>query len=331
MAPRTARAAPTSRSASPHPASRVPWWAALLLAGLSHVLLRQTAGESVPAWPALLDGVSSGSHPGQSLAAWLQYLVPALCLAAAASAWAKQRRRAPREAGSSLSLSGLRRLRPIEFNRLVSQGFRRMGYHVVESGLTGARADGAVDIELRKDRQAFLVHCKHWKTAKIEAAAVRDFHALMTDRRVAGGFMVTTGRFSREARQYARGIQLNLVDGHLLRTMLDESRPRAADVASPSDTVPRDPPKPVEWSPESVLVPLPAGASVAIAQGEAIELAGDDWPGVEAPAAPPLSSPSCPRCNGSMALRTAREGRHAGRGFWGCTQSRHCKGVRPLV
>lgn len=43
--------------------------------------------------------------------------------------------------------------------------------------------------------------------------------------------------------------------------------------------------------------------------------------------APP---PACPHCGKPMALRTAHQGRHAGKQFWGCTGYPQCKGVRQL-
>lgn len=40
------------------------------------------------------------------------------------------------------------------------------------------------------------------------------------------------------------------------------------------------------------------------------------------------SVPSCPVCNGTMVLRTARKGKNIGRQFWGCQQFPKCKGTR---
>jgi restriction system protein len=42
-------------------------------------------------------------------------------------------------------------------------------------------------------------------------------------------------------------------------------------------------------------------------------------------------SPSCPLCGKGMRLRTAKRGSHAGRGFWGCIDHPHCKGLRALA
>ena len=47
-------------------------------------------------------------------------------------------------------------------------------------------------------------------------------------------------------------------------------------------------------------------------------------------AAPSAQIPTCPQCGKLMALRTARQGKHAGSQFWGCTGYPACKGTRPL-
>ena len=38
----------------------------------------------------------------------------------------------------------------------------------------------------------------------------------------------------------------------------------------------------------------------------------------------------CPRCGKPMTLKTARQGKHVGSRFWGCTGYPDCKGTRPL-
>jgi four helix bundle suffix protein len=41
----------------------------------------------------------------------------------------------------------------------------------------------------------------------------------------------------------------------------------------------------------------------------------------------PTSPPECPQCGGQMALRTAKNGKHAGQAFWGCTGYPGCRGT----
>ncbi len=37
---------------------------------------------------------------------------------------------------------------------------------------------------------------------------------------------------------------------------------------------------------------------------------------------------SCPKCNSKMVYRTAKKGKHAGTGFWGCSRFPKCRGTR---
>jgi four helix bundle suffix protein len=42
------------------------------------------------------------------------------------------------------------------------------------------------------------------------------------------------------------------------------------------------------------------------------------------------NAPACPKCNKPMTRRKAREGRNAGKEFWGCTSYPECNGVRKV-
>ena len=284
---------------------------------------------------------------GDSLASawpWLVVALVALVALWGAHQWRQSRPRSRRPgAGAEIwSPSALRRLGSGEFVRVIERAFESRGYHVIDRGLSGARGDGAVDIELRRGRETYLVHCRHWKASKVGVEAVRDAHALVDHRRCKGGFLVTTGRFASDAKRYARGLPVELVDGALLVSMMDRPgmSPAAAfavPAADPAPTVRR----PVEWSPESVLVPMPADLVTELSSlPPSMRSAGPQSQGhavaarvpadkVDAPAT--LATPSCPMCSASMVLRTAREGRHAGRGFWACSRRKECKGIRALA
>jgi four helix bundle suffix protein len=41
-------------------------------------------------------------------------------------------------------------------------------------------------------------------------------------------------------------------------------------------------------------------------------------------------APHCPSCGKPMVVRTARQGKQAGRHFWGCSDFPDCRGARPL-
>ena len=201
----------------------------------------------------------------QSTWVWWPYLVLAAGVLVAMAVWFVRRRdgavaqQSPLAEGAGAANAAAAtyawsRLRPTEFMRLVGDGFRARGYHVVDSGVTGARADGAVDIELRRDRETYLVHCKHWKSPRIDVEALRAFNAVLVKRQMAGGFVVATGRYTHDATQFARGMRLGLIDATQLGALIAEGRAADADAASvgPRGALP----KPVAWAPESVFEPL---------------------------------------------------------------------------
>jgi tRNA(Leu) C34 or U34 (ribose-2'-O)-methylase TrmL len=128
-------------------------------------------------------------------------------------------RSTPRDVAiGDLSPEALCRLRPTEVGRFVRHAFGLRGYQAVSSSDTDLADDCALDLELRKDRQTYVVRCKHWKSVRVDADAVRDFHAQIVSSRAAGGFLLSTGRFSQESVRYVRDCNLTLIDGKLLKT-----------------------------------------------------------------------------------------------------------------
>lgn len=113
-----------------------------------------------------------------------------------------------------------------DFEILMGQWFKTQGYEVVQAG--GAHADGGVDIELRKDGELYLVQCKHYRAWKVPVDTVRDLYGVMTSRGAAGGFVVTSGRFTEPATEFASGRVITLIDGESLAQILKQS-----DVAQP--------------------------------------------------------------------------------------------------
>ena len=51
---------------------------------------------------------------------------------------------------------------------------------------------------------------------------------------------------------------------------------------------------------------------------------------LELPRAESTAAPACPRCGADMVRRTARQGLHAGRDFWGCSTFPACRGTVAL-
>ncbi len=123
--------------------------------------------------------------------------------------------------GGLASLAALNKMTWKQFELLVHQAFRHRGFVIGETGEAGS--DGAVDMVLRKAGDYFLVHSQLWKQARIDVSPVRTLHNAMRARNAAGGFMVTTGSYSREAMAFASGRNIHLIDGPTLREMLNDT------------------------------------------------------------------------------------------------------------
>ena len=224
-----------------------------------------------------------------------QFAVPFICLLGALVPFMRRRKRMALvdTVTHSSSASALDNMSWREFELLVGESFRLQGYKVMEQG--GARPDGGVDLALRKGNETFLVQCTQWKAFKVSVDIVRDLYGVMAARGAAGGFVVTSGRFTADATEFANGRNVKLIDGPILLGMI-----RQAKASVSSSTAP---------SPQSAVPQWPkASVYKATSTAEAM--------------------PSCPVCRASMVLRTARKGVKAGSTFWGCSSYPACRGTR---
>ena len=225
-----------------------PWWVGVGLAITAFLLLHRVAG--LP-----LVTMAPGSQLAQSMsramvvaAAQLgQYVVPMLCLAGAAlSAW-RRRQRASLvvKVTQSESASALDGMTWQQFEVLVGEAFRLQGFQVIETG--GGGADGGVDLVLKRGAETFLVQCKQWRALKVSVQVVRELYGVMAAQGAAGGFVVTSGRFTDDAVAFAHGRNVRLIDGTKLHGLLQQARratapqPVRPPVASPAIDVPTCP------------------------------------------------------------------------------------------
>ena len=295
-------------------AAATPWWAWVGAAVILHLLLH---------WAAVPDAVGparfgdAGGLASQgflaALASVAQYLVPALCIVGAVVCPQPRhaRRVAPAGASDGAATPALETLSWREFVTLVGQAFRLQGYNVNEPG--GAGADAGMDLLLRKERQTFLVYCKHWRAAKVGVETVQAAHAAMRIRGAAAGFVLACGRFNREAVQFAAGANIRLVDGPALLALIQQARASLPDCASTA---------PVELEPVRAAPPrlTDSVASPRVAARPPLR-------GAVASAEQALP---CPVCGAEMRRRKAKRGLNAGQYFWGCSRHPDCKGTRRL-
>jgi restriction system protein len=216
--------------------SKLPWWVGVVLAIAACVWLHNVAVSEVT---AVVQPGKMGDFVGQSvfktLASVGQYLLPLVFLVGAAmSAFGRYKRRALHEqVAGSPDRSALNDMSWQQFEALVGEAFRRKGYAVTETG--GGGADGGIDLVLKKQDETFLVQCKQWKAFKVSVNTVRELYGVMAAEGATGGFVVTTGVFTDEARAFAEGRNIELMDGKALHALIrGVSVPAKAAAASPA-------------------------------------------------------------------------------------------------
>jgi restriction system protein len=201
--------------------SKLPWWVGVVLAIVAYVWLHSVATSEVTAvvQPGKMgDFISQNLY--KTLASVGQYLLPfAFSVGAAMSAYGRYKRRALHEqVAASPNRGALNDMNWQQFEALVGEAFRHKGYAVTETG--GGGADGGIDLALKKEGETFLVQCKQWKATKVGVTTVRELYGVMAANGATGGFVVTSGVFTDEARAFATGQNIELMDGKALHALI---------------------------------------------------------------------------------------------------------------
>lgn len=194
-------------------AARLPWWAAVLLALVAYLAGTALAGMPLnPANPLTAVAVAGG--------AVLRIVVPVLLILGAVVRLVSGARRSALfgRAAAPDGDAAIAGMTWAQFEALLGEAYRRRGYSVTELGQGGA--DGGVDLVLRRDGAKTLVQCKHWRAQKVGVTVVRELAGVMAVQRAAAGVVVTSGRFTDEARAFAAAAGVELVDGRALPALL---------------------------------------------------------------------------------------------------------------
>jgi restriction system protein len=196
--------------------ARLPWWLGLAVAVASYLLLHSVAASPMPAVtdPKQLNTAVAGSV-WRAVATVGQYLVPLLCLAGAGVSVFKRRQASQLHSDAANRADGIAQMSWREFEVLVGEYFRHLGFSVAVTG--GGGPDGGVDLLLQKGSDRYLVQCKHWRARRVGVEAVRELYGVMAAQRKAGGFVVTSGDFTDEARAFASGREVQLINGRALQ------------------------------------------------------------------------------------------------------------------
>ena len=193
-----------------HEIAGLPWWLGVVLAAVVYVAIRwglPSAGEP----NSILRGIGEALREKAWLCA-MPFVVAAG--GAAINAWHRRRLFA-----SQTGVESLRAMTWQNFKRLVGEAYRRQGYSVEEVG--GSAPDGGVDLVLHRDGGKVVVQCKRWKSAQVGVVLIREFFGVTIAEEAERGIFVTSGTFTPDAVEFARGKPLELVDGIRLARLIE--------------------------------------------------------------------------------------------------------------
>lgn len=271
----------------------LPWWANIILAIVAYIALSHyaiSAPQPVNIVPGQV-GTTVIAQVSRTFAFYGQYFLSFLFLVGALVSALKRHKRKNliQETGNDKFRNSLQNITWREFELLVGEAFRMRGFSVTETG--GGGSDGGIDLVLKKHGEIFLVQCKQWRSYKVSVNVVRELLGVMVAQGATGGFVVTSGIFTTQAHSFAKGQNIELIDGSKLAAMIAKARTATAIDTSeqPSDSQP-------------------------LAKQPVI----------------PIASPHCPQCGDTMVKRVAKKGMNAGNLFWGCTGFPKCRGVRAV-
>jgi restriction system protein len=283
----------------------IPWWASVALSATAFIGIRFILPLFIPSGPAsssnyALKGVLGGVSSAAPLVA-LFLLIPAPI--AAFRQWGEGRL-----LDKQKDLATIRALSWRRFETLVAEAYRRQGYAV--HGDTADGPDGGVDLTLKKDGNVILVQCKQWKALKVGVNLIREMYGVMAAMHAHGAIVITSGLFTHEAKNFAAGKPIDLVEGQQLAELIGLVQGSLAHTSRPT---------PSSTTVASKATPaLPTPPPAVLKDGPLL---------TQAKVAP---KKICPRRGAEMVLRTAQRGAQAGQQFWGCSGFPRCRATEPV-
>lgn len=136
----------------------------------------------------------------------------------------RRRLRARVELRHNHSLQRLKTMEPYDFEYLVAETYRSLGYKALQVGRSG---DHGVDVRLlAPDGKQWVVQCKRYGST-VGESVIRELYGTMVSEKAGRAVLITTAQVTTPARDWARGKPIDLVDGPDFLKMMDEAQRRA--------------------------------------------------------------------------------------------------------
>jgi hypothetical protein len=126
-----------------------------------------------------------------------------------------------KKADNARNVDDLHKLSPHEFEDMVVEYFQAMGHKAKRTGSIG---DHGVDVVIdAKNGEKWIAQCKRWR-GNVGESIVRDFYGVIQHEKADKGAIITTGVFSNQAKDWAKGKPILLMEGDEFLGQLKKAR-----------------------------------------------------------------------------------------------------------
>ncbi len=127
----------------------------------------------------------------------------------------------------SKDLDFLYSLNPLDFETVVMDMYRNLGYTVTQTPFSN---DHGKDGIAYKDGKKYLIECKRYeKSQKIGRPHLQKFFAAIVEENAIKGYFVTTSSFANTAEEYSKKSKIDLIDGDELVKLMNKAYPQEND------------------------------------------------------------------------------------------------------
>jgi restriction system protein len=243
-----------------------------------------------------------------------------LLLLAEASRLGLLKRRLHARAGlhHTSDLESLKNMDPTDFEYLVAETYRTLGYQATHMGHSG---DHGVDVLLHTPSgELWVVQCKRYQDT-VGESVIRDLYGTMVSEKGSRAILVTTAHITPPAMEWARGKPIDLVDGAALLKLIDEAHHRSE--GSLFDRL-------ANWLDDLFQPAIPSALRPSTGATQPVRVRPAGQAPVISSAAPIRyyrSAPVCPNCGVVMVPRPPRPTDAPGRVLYRCPNYPTCRVV----
>ncbi|MBI4178457.1 restriction endonuclease [bacterium] len=210
-------------------------------------------------------------------------------------------------------VENVRMLSPQNFEDLIADMFKKLGYSVTQTPYTNDQGRDAIAL---KGGKKFLIECKRYaEDQRVGRPEIQKFLGAMLGDKADGGFFVTTSRFTATAIECARGHNVELIGIDRLGELLSTVFPQESDKIT-IEAICRECADRVVFSWPNGPISLTCSKQHSVSLNVNLKDLKDAFNG---------NVVICAKCGNQMRVVSGRRGK-----FWGCTAYPQCRATQQI-